>query len=123
MIREYETKLLELEDENSSRELKQSTETSESLRRIAHILRQLLRVQEGEDVSSPERREIEEEWAPWKSIGQVSADHALEREIELARLEKENEELRRMMGLLPAQLRPESQRMVSGVQKRVHSPG
>jgi len=34
-----------------------------------------------------------------------SSDYALDREIELARLEKENEELRRMMGLVAPQQR------------------
>ena len=122
LIREYETKLLGLEEENSGQELKQSTETSESLRRIAHLLRQLLRSQGGEEVCSAE---VDEEWAPWKTIGQVSADYAMDREIELARLEKENEELKRMMGLLPAHLkldRLESQRVACGLQKRVRSP-
>lgn len=95
LIREYETKLLALEDENAGQELKQSTETSESLRRIAHVLRQLLRTQCGEEVWDMEG---EEEW------GRGSAEHGMEREIELARLEKENEELKRMMGLLPAHL-------------------
>lgn len=101
LIREYETKLLALEDENAGEELKQSTETSESLRRIAHLLRQLLRTQCGEEVVDID----EEEW------GRGTGDYAMEREIELARLEKENEELKRMMGLLPAHL-----------QKRVRSP-
>ena len=102
LIREYETKLLALEDENAGEELKQSSETSDSLRRIAHMLRQLLRTQCGEEVLEIEG---EEEW------GRGSGDYAQDREIELARLEKENEELKRMMGLLPAHL-----------QKRVRSP-
>lgn len=103
LIREYETKLLVLEDENSGEELRQNTETSESLRRIAHLLRQLMRTQGGEEGTGGEVEEDseEEEWSG-------SADYALEREIELARLEKENEELKRMMGLLPVQLRLES---------------
>jgi hypothetical protein len=120
LIREYETKLLGLEDENSGQELRQHTETSESLRRIANLLRQLLRTQGGEEGIGGEMEEVEEdeeeeEWGAWKSVGQGSADYGLEREIELARLEKEHEELKRMMGLLPAQLRLESQRMASGL--------
>ena len=99
IIREYETKLLESEDENSGHELRQSSETSESLRRIAHLLRQVLRAMGGEDRTEAEVREVE---GPWKSIGQSSADYTLEREIELSRLEKENEELRRMVELKSA---------------------
>jgi len=40
---------------------------------------------------------------PWTAPAVTGADHALEREIELARLEKENEELRRMLGIAPPQ--------------------
>ena len=115
LIREYETKLLGLEDGNSGQELRQHTETSESLRRMAHLLRQLLRTQGGEEGMGEVEDSEEEEWGGWKAVGQGSADYGLEREIELARLEKENEELKRMMGLLPAQLRLESQRMGSGL--------
>ena len=35
-------------------------------------------------------------------VAPTSYDHALQREIELARLEQENAELRRMLGLLPS---------------------
>jgi len=101
LIREYETKLLELEDENSGSELKQSAATIESLRRIANLLRQVLRVQGGEEMTETEVRELDD-YAPWKAIGQSAAEYSLEKEIELGRLEKENEELRRMMGLVPA---------------------
>ncbi|KAH8824892.1 hypothetical protein DL96DRAFT_1500342 [Flagelloscypha sp. PMI_526] len=40
---------------------------------------------------------------PWTDPDNAEAEHALEREIELARLERENEELRRLAGLLPLQ--------------------
>lgn len=39
---------------------------------------------------------------PWSNPDNAEAEHALEREIELARLERENEELRRLAGLLPS---------------------
>jgi hypothetical protein len=38
---------------------------------------------------------------PWLESHVKSSTHALSREIELARLERENEELKRMIGLLP----------------------
>ncbi|KAF8630847.1 hypothetical protein AX17_005206 [Amanita inopinata Kibby_2008] len=121
LIRDYETKLLGLEDENSSEDLRISTATVESLTRIARLLRQLLRIQGGENVSEmgdgEEEGEEEEEWEPWKSVGQAYADDALEREIELARLEKENEELRRMLGVIPARTSG-----LNGAHKRMRSP-
>lgn len=104
MIREYETKLLARQEENSVQDLSSSTAVSESLGRISHLLRQLLRSIGGEDADPPTTRtDDEEDREPWTSV--LAADHALEREIELARLEKENEELRQMMGIVATQSR------------------
>jgi hypothetical protein len=93
----------------------------ESLGRISHVLRQLLRAQGGEppepspptspevDPLQPPHVEDREPWTtlaarePWTAPAVTGADHAMEREIELARLEKENEELRRMLGIAPPQ--------------------
>jgi hypothetical protein len=77
---------------------------SESIGRISHLLRQFLRSLGGEDADPPTTRiDDEEDREPWTSV--LAAEHALEREIELARLENENEELRRMMGLVSTQPR------------------
>jgi len=104
LIREYETKLLARQEENSAQDLLSSTAVSESLGRISHLLRQFLRSMGGEDVDPPTTRvDDEEDREPWTAV--LAADHALEREIELARLESENEELRRMMGLVATQPR------------------
>lgn len=73
LIRDYESKLLAREEENAANELNASIAASESLARMSELLRQVLATTDGD----------------------------LEREIEVARLEKENEELRRMIGLLP----------------------
>ncbi|KAG7443135.1 uncharacterized protein BT62DRAFT_982274 [Guyanagaster necrorhizus] len=97
LIREYETRLLALEEDNAARDLSTSTATSEAITRLSTIMRQVLRSLEGEDVEHPSKDQ---------AVASASA-HALEREIELARLEKENEELKRMMGLLPLQARME----------------
>ena len=71
------------------------------------LFRQLLRAQGGEDADETGTPADEaEERAPWTLSH--SAEHALEREIELARLECENQELRRMLGLIPSQPRPDS---------------
>ncbi|EEB91349.1 hypothetical protein MPER_10300, partial [Moniliophthora perniciosa FA553] len=122
IIREYETKLLALEEQNATQELAASTAISESLARISRLLRQCLRAQGGEDTSEEGRQDgpntddkgsvedkIEQvtqslyEREPWLSRDATLAEWAMDREIELARLEKENEELRRMLGMLPVQ--------------------
>ncbi|KAF9468605.1 hypothetical protein BDZ94DRAFT_1279690 [Collybia nuda] len=104
LIREYETKLLASQEEASVQDLTRTTAVSESIGRISHLLRQFLRSMGGEDADpSTTRVDDEEDREPWTSV--FAAEHALEREIELARLEKENEELRRMMGLVSAQPR------------------
>jgi len=129
LVKEYETKLLEMEEENAKRELAASTAISESLSKMSHLLRQCLRGQGGEELREfnggrrkkrkvegsaeqgeaegilDELEELEEfvhEREPWTTSDATQTEWALEREIELARLEKENEELRRMLGLLPA---------------------
>ncbi|KAK0201681.1 hypothetical protein DFS33DRAFT_1349165 [Desarmillaria ectypa] len=87
LIREYETRLLALEEDNAARDLSTSTATSGAITRLSTIMRRVLRSLGGEDVEHPSTEQ---------------AEASLEREIELARLEKENEELKRMMGLLPS---------------------
>jgi len=107
LIREYEAKLLAREEENSKKELDTSTAISNSLVRISHLLRQVLRSQNGEDAEPPiTRTDDEENREPW--IAAADSDYSLERDIELARLERENEELRRLAGLLPQQTKKET---------------
>ncbi|KAJ7043995.1 hypothetical protein C8F04DRAFT_1071248 [Mycena alexandri] len=124
LSREYESQLLARQEDSDSHDLGSSTTVYESLGRISHVLRQLLRAQGGEPPEpepepSPEGQSSEapkplhvdarEPWTtlaarePWTAPSVTGADHALEREIELARLEKENEELRRMLGVAPPQ--------------------
>ncbi|KAJ7459736.1 hypothetical protein FB451DRAFT_1141531 [Mycena latifolia] len=118
LAREYESQLLARQEECDSHDLGSSTTVYESLSRISHVLRQLLRAQGGEPpepevdpTAAPPPKplpvEDREPWTslaarePWTAPTVTGADHALEREIELARLEKENEELRRMLGVAP----------------------
>jgi hypothetical protein len=89
LIRDYEAKLLVQEEEDATQELVTSTAVSRSLARLSHSLRQLMRSLGGEDRDGEPSGEGEEPDAEW----------ALNRECELARLEKENENLRRMLGL------------------------
>ncbi|KAF8916995.1 hypothetical protein CPB85DRAFT_232364 [Mucidula mucida] len=87
LIREYEERLLALEEQNAARDLATSTTVSEAIARLSYIMRQVLHHESGEDTD------------PVDAV--AAAEYAMEREIELARLEKENEELRRMLGVLP----------------------
>jgi hypothetical protein len=104
LIREYETKLLARQEEDAAHDLASSTAVSETLRRVSYLLRQFLRTLGGEDLDLlTTQPEDDEDRQSCNSI--LSGDYALEREIELVRLEKENEELQRMMGLVAVQPR------------------
>jgi hypothetical protein len=109
-------RLLAREEENANADLQTNIIVSDAVSRISNLLRQLLRVQGGEEVEPHVPADEAEEREPW-TLGQ-SAEQALEREIELARLEKENEELRRMLGMIPSQPRPDSGEMHAGFDSR-----
>ncbi|KAG6856533.1 hypothetical protein H0H87_003458 [Tephrocybe sp. NHM501043] len=96
LIREFETKLLARQEEFVAQDLSTHTAVSESLARISHLLRQFLRSLGGEDVHSPTTQTDDEEGPETL----YTPEHALSRETELVRLEHENEELRRMLGLV-----------------------
>lgn len=107
MIREFEAKLLALEEENGGLDLQANSAISIAISRLSYIFRQLLRAQGGEDVDPPPSPLDEAaEREPWTAS--QAADHALEREVELARLEKENEELRQMLATMGYQQRENS---------------
>jgi hypothetical protein len=99
--------LLSREEENATQELLASTAISASLARLSQILRGLVRAENGEDDEEgpPERTEEEEEESPWNAT--LAAEHSMEREIELARLQAENEQLKQMLGIVPSKM-PES---------------
>ncbi|KAL1743612.1 hypothetical protein HDZ31DRAFT_40532 [Schizophyllum fasciatum] len=130
LVRSYEEKLLQLEEENAKTELQTTSELANALARLGQYLRGLSRLEAGEPVegdddaassnatatdgpdeaslqlSAPKEDEDgQEPGSPTFEevmVAPTSYDHALQREIELARLEQENAELRRMLGLLPA---------------------
>lgn len=99
LIREFEGKLLSQEEANAVQELTTDTAMSGSFARLSDTLRKLLRAECGEE---EEEGSGEEGWD-----GELAAEHSLEREIELARLQAENEQLKQMLGLLPRRM-PES---------------
>ncbi len=106
LIRSYEAQLLARAEEDAQRGLDASTATAHSLAQVSHLLRQLLRAQGGEDAEAPVTRTDDvEDREPWVAAAAAAADYALEREIELARLESENEELRIMASLLPMRVK------------------
>jgi len=85
LIRTYESKLLEKEEENSRLELEDGIAFSEAIAKLSGLLRAVLKCQVGEDDSS---------WQDGNGVGEE--DKAMEREVELVRLQCENEHLRRL---------------------------
>ncbi|KAH7915719.1 hypothetical protein BJ138DRAFT_917687 [Hygrophoropsis aurantiaca] len=112
LTRHYEALLLACDSQNLYADLSSETNISTSLQRLAQHLRALLRTMSGED---PEQIAEHSDDAPVDINALVQAldaetgtevrdDWALERECEIMRLEKENEELRRMLGIDPETL-------------------
>lgn len=100
LIREYESKLIARESEDLLRALLASTAQSAALGRVSNTLRLLMRVLNGEDdevadTPSPEAKQGDVEEFDFEE----KKDWSLERDCELARLERENSVLRRMLGM------------------------
>jgi len=103
--------LLACDAQNQYTSLATETQTALSLQRLAHSLRALYRTLIGED-PEPESTDSEpldlhaliQALSDETSPSDIHDDWALERECEIARLQKENEELRRRLGIDPASL-------------------
>lgn len=83
-------------------ELSANSNVSASLQRLSQNLRLLLRSLGGEDSDTPEAPEgqgLDEENAGGYAGTEGREDWALERECEIARLETENDELRKLLGI------------------------
>jgi hypothetical protein len=87
LVREYEEKLLTREEATATQELAHSLAISQSFARLSNSMRSYTRAFGGEEKMLPE------------GTDGGTAEWALSREIELARLEKENDMLRRMLGV------------------------
>lgn len=123
LTRHYETLLLARDSQNLSNDLTSSTNMSQSLHRLAHHLRGLLRTMAGEDPDDPKHQNIDPDY-DGSGFGVVDVkeletllealdergaggyagvdergDWAMEREAEISRLERENEELRALLGI------------------------
>jgi hypothetical protein len=98
LIRDFESRILSFQDEDSTKQLIASTSQSESLARLSRSFRQFMRSVGGEDADKnlPNGANQMEDFEAWSASS--GTDWALERECELSRLERENEELRRMLG-------------------------
>ncbi|KAF9469667.1 hypothetical protein BDZ94DRAFT_17943 [Collybia nuda] len=124
LTRHYESLLQSRESQTLSSDLSSSTHISQSLQRLSHYLRGLLRSMVGEPpdpsdssynmdfdheydgVGFVDLGELEQlmEALDQKGAGGYAGtegreDWALERECEISRLERENEELRRLLGI------------------------
>jgi hypothetical protein len=119
LTRHYEGLLLARESQSLTNDLTLTTNTSQALHRLSKHLCALLRTMAGEDPEDPELssnlpNQNEDDEAPntdsepdFKALIQAldpegfgdRNDWAIEREWEIGRLEKENEELRRLLGI------------------------
>lgn len=113
LTRHYEGLILACDSQNQFNDLATETQTVMSLHRLAQSLRALYRSMTGEDPNSADENPEEDTEVDIQSLIDTLSenappnfreDWALERESEIARLEKENEELRRMLGIDPASL-------------------
>lgn len=102
LTRHYEALLLSRDTQNLDDGLLTNTILSESLQRLAFYLRGLLKSMVGEnsdtDHDGASLLEALDERTGYLGA-EGSQDWALERECEISRLEKENEELRRLLGI------------------------
>jgi len=91
LIRDYESALIAKESEVISEDLKKDMALSMSIASLGQNLRKTMRALNGEDPELLEGNGSED--------GSADVDWALERDCELVRLERENVELRRMLGI------------------------
>ncbi|RXW22696.1 hypothetical protein EST38_g3190 [Candolleomyces aberdarensis] len=120
VTRHYEALLMSRETNTMSTDLKNSTNINQSLQRLAHYLRGLLRSMAGEDPEDPRFQNMDPDYdgsgfgiEDLKDLESLldaldeqgyaglegRQDWAVEREAEILRLEKENEELRQRLGI------------------------
>jgi len=112
LTRHYESLLVARESNTLNQDLILSSSSAESLARLSHLIRMTLRSLAGEDPEADEsekpsgneeggeRDEVLDEQrreGGYAGSSPPLEDWALEREIEITRLEKENEELRRLL--------------------------
>ncbi|TFK26661.1 hypothetical protein FA15DRAFT_587825 [Coprinopsis marcescibilis] len=121
LTRHYETLLLARDTHSMSADLTSSTQVTQSLQRLSHNLRDLLRTMAGEDPEDPRFQNMDPDYdgsgsglLDLKELDNLidaldergtpgylgldgRKDWAIEREAEIERLERENAELRRLL--------------------------
>ena len=101
ITKHYENLLQAQQTASTETEMAINSHVGLSLHRLTQCLRLLLRSMGGEDI---ENEQPGDDGRPLEDLGsflfdEEREDWALEREVEISRLEKENEELRRMLGV------------------------
>ncbi|KAF7303047.1 hypothetical protein MKEN_01268100 [Mycena kentingensis (nom. inval.)] len=111
LTRHYEALLLAREPQALSHDIPSGAEIAHSLQRVAHLIRATLRAMAGEEPDPELEYEAAESYLdPAELLALLEgldisdpdrSDWAVEREAEITRLEEENAELRRMLGIDP----------------------
>ena len=117
LVRDYEKRLLEREEQAATQDLITSTAVSHSLARLSNSLRQFTRSLNGEDQGSEPTASGE-----GGERDGAGADWAMSREIALARLENENGILRRMLGVPSTPWMEEADRQALEFSRGMNNP-
>jgi len=120
ITRQYEQLLASKEDIYVKRRLTQETDQSEALAKVSHLLRTALRSANGEREGDEEPDAFCE--GRGYSLSAPTEDWALEREVELARLEKENAELRLLLRLAQNEAGEDDESRQIGAARHAHIP-
>lgn len=108
LTRHYEGLILACDSQNQFNDLANQTQTATSMQRLASNLRALYRSLIGEDPDRDDDAEVDIQSLIDALSGDASSnfrqDWEIERESEITRLEMENDELRRMLGIDAASL-------------------
>ena len=101
-MRHYEKLLLSGESESLEKQLTSQTALSSCVEKVSRLLRLTLRSLGGEDPEALPAKDMDD--SPFKlSQNGDETDWALQREVEIVRLERENQELRHMLAVSNAQ--------------------
>jgi len=99
LTKHYEALLLSRETASTNTDLSTSAHVSTSIQRLSHFLRLLLRSLSGEESDIDDEIDARQLYVDALLDAEGPDDWALERETEITRLTRENEELRRMLGI------------------------
>jgi hypothetical protein len=118
ITRYYEELLSSKENAFLGRMLTAETDRSKALAKVSHLLRMAIRSANGEREDDGDEEVVCE--GRGYNFGAPSEDWSLEREIELERLEKENEELRLLLRLSQGTTNEEDESRCIGAVRNAH---